>query len=91
MIIDTTVNPAHSESVLLAQILQILIAGGGGSASGNQVYDPTNAIFYTLTAPNGVLTLGAGSGSGLILSTVFDPVNNISYNVTAPNGILTLS
>lgn len=62
MTVDTTVNPGHSESVLLAQILQILIAGSNSGSghfdpSGNpRIFDPANNGYWTLKAPNGVAT-----------------------------------
>jgi hypothetical protein len=98
-------NPGHSESVLLAMIVQLLQSStsGGGSghfdSSGNpRIYDSANNGYYTLTAPNGILTLtnfsgGGGGGSGHFDSSgnprIYDSANNGYYTLTAPNGILT--
>ena len=78
MTVDTTVNPGHSESVLLAQILQVLLDGGGGGGG-------TSPTLIT----SGQVQLSGGTAT--ITNPGILATSKVAFSVTSPlnNGFIT--
>ena len=63
------------------------------------ITDPELNTAYSLTAPNGVLTLNTSPGIGTGTPSfdiygnplIYDTVNDVFYSLTSPDGVLTLS